>query len=256
MDEQTRAEAIERKDAVYRWRHIFEILGLDSAKPLYPALGLNPEHATSWRAAARVFLTHYHTHIDQCDWDDWQWDSWDIDTGEAWVRAALDDATRREGVVAAQALYAWGMGTFVWKDTPPDYSFMWGRILGNLGSTRRAGAPPTGLSPATQAQLEAAVTRYLEPSTHDLIDDADQPPRSDWDVHIHRYYAMSMGDPDGDHSPLERASNSIEYRRMRDLWAALRQFLTPDDFQRLLLWGMTVTHPNMLGTYPISLPPW
>ncbi len=256
MDEQTRAEATERKDAVYRWRHIFEILGLDSAAALYPALGMNPAHAASWRTAARVFLTLYHTHIDQSDWDDWQWDSWNIETGEAWVRAALEEATRLEGVAAAQTLYAWGMGTFLWQDDPPDYAFMWGLILGNLRSTRRTSAPATGLAPATQAQLEAAVSRHLEASTGDLIDSADHPPRSDWDERIHRYYAMSMGEPDCDASPLEWASASIRYRRMRDLWANLHHILTPADFQLLLLWGMRVTHPSMLGMYPISLPPW
>lgn len=256
MDEQARAELIERKDAVYRWRQIFEILGLDSAAPLYPALGLNPAHAISWREAARVFLTHYHTHIDQCDWPDWQWDSWDIETGEAWVRAAFEDATQREGVAAAQALYAWGMGTFLWKNDSPNYSFTWRLILWDLSSTQRASAPATGLPSEKQAQLEAAVTRYLEPSTHDLIDAADQPPRSDWDARIHRYYAMSMGDPDGDHSPLVWASDSIEYRRMRDLWAAMHQVLTPDDFQCLLLWARRVGSTMQMDPDDISLPPW
>ena len=256
MDETERAQAIERKDAVYRWRSIFEILGLDSAAALYPALGMNPAHATSWRTAARVFLTLYHTHIDQSDWDDWQWDSWNLETGEAWVRAALEEATRLEGVAAAQTLYAWGMGTFLWRDDPPEYAFMWSPILWNLSSTRRTRAPATGLAPATQAQLEAAVSGYLEPSTNDLIDSADQPPRSDWDERIHRYYAMSMGEPDGDHSPWERAYGTIQYRRMRDLWAAMRQFLTPDDFQRLLFWAKHVGPTMQIEPDEITLPPW
>lgn len=245
-------QEVERHNAVWRWIHIFEILGLDRAELLYPQLGLNPEHAAAWRVVARNFLQQCYAWTDQTG----SRDGWSTEQGEMWVRDALTQATDAVGISAAQALYAWGMGTFVEGEESPDYSFIWSNLLWNLIAAQGDQTALSELPAEKHAALEAATRRVLEPPENELIEVVEAEQASVWDTEIYRRYREWMQDEDALVSPLDWAQATIRYRRMRDLWATLQRTFTAADFQSLLTWARAAAAGSGLQAEEIALPPW
>jgi hypothetical protein len=235
--QQHHSQLVEVADAVYRWRSIFQILGLDRAAGLYAELGLNPAHAASWRAAARTFLSAYYARWDASTHEAWAWDDWQPEEGAAWVRAAFAHASELEGDAAAQALYAWGMGTFLQGDYAAEAVANWASVLRSLDAQHASVRMPTGLPSPREAELVAAYQQLFVPPVSELVAMAEALPTSVWDAQIYTRYWQQLEDDRHALSPLDAVAETVNYRRVRDLAAILQRTWSTTDFATLWQWA-------------------